>query len=108
MVTAGVPIGSDAFVCQFARQRLSEHAVAHDELEHVRDVQAAYLLLRCSLSVRFHFLLRLQRTVAARELANAPELIAFTALPAAATPPAQCRPRPSRLPCRRCAEPHAA
>ena len=32
--------------------------MAHAELEHVRDVQAAYLLLRCSLSVRFHFLLR--------------------------------------------------
>ena len=39
-----------------ALDKLREHDFAHAELEHVVDTQAAYLLLRYSLSVRFHFL----------------------------------------------------
>ena len=37
---------------------LAMHERAHDELEQLCDVQAAYLLLRYSLSVRFVYLLR--------------------------------------------------
>ena len=65
LVTAGVPIGSMAFVRGYARQRLAEWAHAHDELEQLRDTQAAYLMLRYSLSRRFGFLLRMCGSVLA-------------------------------------------
>ena len=58
LVTAGVPIGTIAFVRSYARARLLEWTRAHMELEHLRDTQSAYLLLRYSLSRRFGFLLR--------------------------------------------------
>ena len=43
----------------FALQRLQEHARAHEEMRCLRDTQVAYLLLRYSLAVRIHYLLRL-------------------------------------------------
>ena len=54
-----------AFVRGYARQRLAEWAHAHDELEQLRDTQAAYLMLRYSLSRRFGFLLRMCGSVLA-------------------------------------------
>ena len=58
-VTGGAPIGSPAFVRAFVLGRLRDHALAHSELACLRDTQAAYLLLRYSLAVRVHYLLRL-------------------------------------------------
>ena len=58
VVTAGVPIGTSAFVRTAVEGVLAMHERAHDELEQLCDVQAAYLLLRYSLSVRFVYLLR--------------------------------------------------
>ena len=43
----------------FVLQRLQEHARAHEEMRCLRDTQVAYLLLRYSLAVRIHYLLRL-------------------------------------------------
>ena len=58
IVAGGVPIGTPAFVRATAHTAVAGFQHAHDELRELRDVQCAYLLLRYSLSVRFHHLLR--------------------------------------------------
>ena len=58
IVAAGVPIGGLAFKRDYALSTLAAHQHAHSELAHLRDTQAAYLLLRYSLNARFGFLMR--------------------------------------------------
>ena len=65
LVTAGVPIGGVGFQRGYAWSKLAEHEYAHEQLEKLTDVQAAYLLLRYSLSVRFQFLIGMLGPVAA-------------------------------------------
>jgi hypothetical protein len=60
-VTSGAPIGSPAFVHAFVLGRLRDHALAHSELACLTGTRRLriYLLLRYSLAVRVHYLLRL-------------------------------------------------
>ena len=57
-VIAGVPIGADLFVRDYARARIAEHLSCHLVLRVLPDVQVAYLVLRYCLGARFTHLLR--------------------------------------------------
>ena len=58
IVAAGVPLGTPAFVRDYALARLEEHELAHVRVRVLSCVQSAYVLLRLCLGARFTFLLR--------------------------------------------------
>ena len=58
VVVAGVPLGGDRFVRDFARERLDAHMLAHQRVRVLRCVQSAYVIVRYCLGLRFVHLLR--------------------------------------------------
>ena len=58
VVVAGVPIGASGFEYRYASRQLASHALAHERLRTMPDVQSACLVLCLSLCMRFGHLMR--------------------------------------------------
>ena len=54
----GIPVGTDAYVCDFAERRVRQLDQVIPALSHLRDPQVQYLLLRCCANARVSHLLR--------------------------------------------------